>query len=67
MANLLKEERNLRANMEAEEKSAQRPRGIRESLYSHIKVSVRTMNIIILFISLLLIASIVIGVAQGGR
>lgn len=65
MANLLKDERNLRASMEAEEKSAQRPRGIRESLYSHIKVSVRTMNIIIYVIAALLILSIAIGVVQG--
>ncbi len=67
MTDLSKNERELRANMEVEEKSAQRPKGMRESLYGHIKVSVRTMNIIILIISLLLIASIVIGVVQGGR
>ncbi len=53
--------------MEAGEKPAQPSKGIRESLYSHIKVSVRTMNIVILFVSILLIASIVIGVVQGGN
>ena len=60
-----KEERELRANLEAEEKAAQRSRGIRESLYSHIHVSVRTMNIIICVLALLLVVSIAIGVIQG--
>jgi hypothetical protein len=60
-------EREARAGMEAEEKSAKPRRGLRESLYSHIHVSVRTMNIIIGVIAFLLVVSIIIGVAQGGR
>ncbi len=65
MDDLYKRGRDSRIHMEAEEKAAYKPKGIRESLYSHIKVSVRTMDIVILVVSLLLIASIVIGIAQG--
>jgi hypothetical protein len=57
--------RESRMRLEAEEKAAYKPKGIRESLYSHIKVSVRTMDIVILILSLLLIASIVIGITQS--
>jgi len=65
MTNVQKNERDSRIHMEAEEKAAHKPKGIRESLYSHIKVSVRMMDIIICVISLLLIASIIFGIAQG--
>ena len=67
MADLKKSERVARADMEVEEKAAKPRRGLRESLYSHIHVSVRTMNIIICVIAFLLVASIAIGVVQGGR
>ncbi len=51
--------------MEAQEKASHQPKGMRESLYGRIKVSVRTMDIIICILSILLIASIVIGISQG--
>ncbi len=62
---LYKRDRNSRIPMDAKEKAVQKPKGIRVSLYSHIKISVRTMDVMILIISLLLIASIVIGITQG--
>ncbi len=63
--NLGKNERDLRSSTDAGKKAAQRSRGMRESLYRHIHVSVRTMNIIICVLALLLIASIAMGVIQG--
>ena len=51
--------------LEAEERAAVKSKGIRESLYSHIKISVRTADTIICIVSLLLIASIIIGITQG--
>lgn len=62
---LYKKGRDARVFLEAEERAASKSKGIRESLYSHIKVSVRTVNIIICIVSLLLIASIIIGITQG--
>ena len=62
---LQKNDRELGFGMESKKLMAQRSRGIRESLYSNIRVSVRTMNIIICVLALLLILSIAIGVGQG--
>ena len=42
-----------------------KPKGVRESLYRHIHVSVRTMDIIIYVLTLLLVACIAMGVIQG--
>ncbi len=42
-------------------------RGIREKLYSHIRVSVRTMDRIIAAIAVLLFLAIVLGIVQGNR
>jgi hypothetical protein len=60
-----KKGRDARMLLEAKERAAVTSKGMRESLYSHIKVSVRTVDIIIFIVSLLLIASIVIGITQG--
>ena len=57
--------REARMLLEAEERAAVKSKGIRESLYSHIKISVRTADTIICIVSLLLIASIIIGITQG--
>jgi hypothetical protein len=65
MTDLFKSGRDARIQMQAAENAAHKPKGIRESLYGHIKVSVRTMDIIICIITILLIASIVIGITQG--
>ncbi len=62
---LHKNDRELGFGMESKKLMVQRSRGIRESLYSHIRISVRTMNIIICVLVLLLILSIAIGVSQG--
>lgn len=42
-----------------------RPRGIREALYRRIRVSVRTMNVIIAAIVLLLVVALVLGILSG--
>ncbi len=42
-----------------------RPGGIREALYSRIRVSVRTMNAIIAAIVLLLVVALVLGILSG--
>ena len=65
MTDSLKSGRDARISMEAHEKASHQPKGMRESLYGRIKVSVRTMDIIICILSILLIASIVIGISQG--
>lgn len=39
--------------------------GLRDKLYSNINVSLRTMDIIIAILAVVLVASIIIGVVQG--
>lgn len=57
--------REARALLKAAERAPDKSKGIRASLYSNIKVSVRIVDMIICIVSILLIASIVIGITQG--